>query len=50
MTRNGSASLSSADAGSVDSGTMAWIIGEESSGTLVSWVNKAYMCVMIASV
>ena len=28
----------------------AWIIGEESSGTLGSWVNNAYMGVMIASV
>ena len=28
----------------------AWIIGEESYGTLVSWVNHAYTCVMIASV
>ena len=27
-----------------------WIIGEGSSGTLVSWVNNAYTCVMIASV
>ena len=27
----------------------AWIIGEESSGTQVLWVNVAYMCVMIVS-
>ena len=49
--------LYSAGAGSVDNGpwrldwtARAWIIGEESSGTLVSWVNNAYTCVMIASV
>ena len=28
----------------------AWIIGEELSGTLVSWVSNAYTCVMIAFV
>ena len=27
----------------------AWIIGEESSGTQVLWVNDAYTCVMIVS-
>ena len=26
-----------------------WIIGVVLSGTLVSWANKAYPCVMIAS-
>ena len=25
-------------------------LGEELSGTLISWVNNAYTCVMIASV
>ena len=28
----------------------AWIIGEEPSGTLVSWVNNSYTYVMIAFV
>ena len=27
----------------------AWIIGEESSGTQVLWVNNAHTCVMIVS-
>ena len=47
--------LSSAAAGSAKDGALAWdwtnrawIIGEESSGTLVSWVNNACTCVVIA--